>query len=497
MTFEEWLQAKGFGGVTLTDAQTAALKAAFQAEQTPPPAHPPGDDPGRAAIEAARKREEWARETGTIIAAALESGRITSERAELIAAKAKAENWDRNKLQYEIILAGMPQSAPSPTRRDAVGDDVIEAAVAVAGGLENIDKHYKPEVLEAAGRQYRHGLHLSDLLMVYARRGGYAGTSVKANLGAALRAAFEVAPNIQAAGSWGPSTGGGLSGVLSNVANKFLRAGFESVDQGWRPVAATRSVSDFKAITTYSLTGGMTYEKVAPGGEIKHGQVGAETYTNQIDTYGRMIGLDRRDIINDDLGALTQVGRRLGRGGALKINDVFWTAFLNNSSFFTAGRNNLVTTNALSLAGLDAANAKFLTQTDPDGAPLGVMPKILLVPPGLWSTASTLMSSTSLVSGATTTPGTPSNNVWAGMFRVVTSPYMANATYTGYSATTWYLLADPMDMPTVEVAFLNGNETPTVETADADFGMLGIALRGYHDFGVSMQEYRGGVKNTA
>jgi len=47
----------------------------------------------------------------------------------------------------------------------------------------------------------------------------------------------------------------------------------------------------------------------------------------------------------------------------------------------------------------------------------------------------------------------------------------------------------------IEVAFLNGQESPTIETADADFNVLGIQMRGFHDFGVSLQDYRGGISN--
>ena len=32
---------------------------------------------------------------------------------------------------------------------------------------------------------------------------------------------------------------------------------------------------------------------------------------------------------------------------------------------------------------------------------------------------------------------------------------------------------------------------PTVESADADFNVLGVQMRGYHDFGVALQEPRG------
>lgn len=502
--FQEWVAAQGFDPATLTAEQRTSLTRSWRAEQNPPEPPEPPDDPPKVEhrdlnqIAAEARRENERRQAITeLVADGLTRQPDRLNVFEKIGRLAIDGKWDVQKTELELMRAGRLDAPAAFARGEPdITNKVVEAAVCAAGGLDGLEDQYDARTLEAAHKHFRNGLGLGDLVMQFARRGGYSGLSIKGDLHGAMRAAFN--PDIRAAGSWGPSTGGGLSGVLSNVANKFLRSGFDAVETTWRAISSIRSVADFKAITTYSLTGGLTYDKVPPGGEIKHGQLGAETYTNQADTYGKMIGIDRRDLINDDLGALTQVSRRLGRGGAMKINDVFWTVFLNNSSFFTAGRNNVSTGagSALSLAGLDAANAKFLTQTDPDGYPLGVMPKILLAPPALWSTASTLMSSTSLVSGATTTPGTPSNNIWAGMFRVLSSAYMQNSSYTGNSSAAWYLLADPADMSTIEVAFLNGQESPTVETADADFGMLGIALRGYHDFGVAFQEYRAGVRSA-
>jgi len=46
----------------------------------------------------------------------------------------------------------------------------------------------------------------------------------------------------------------------------------------------------------------------------------------------------------------------------------------------------------------------------------------------------------------------------------------------------------------IEVAFLNGQESPTIETADADFNVLGIKLRGYHDLGCALQDPRAGIR---
>jgi hypothetical protein len=74
------------------------------------------------------------------------------------------------------------------------------------------------------------------------------------------------------------------------------------------------------------------------------------------------------------------------------------------------------------------------------------------------------------------------------------SRYLGNSKYAGFSTKAWYLLAEPTDLPVIEVAFLNGQEAPTIETADADFNVLGVQMRGFHDFGCKLQDPRGGVK---
>ena len=236
-------------------------------------------------------------------------------------------------------------------------------------------------------------------------------------------------------------------------------------------------------------------KQLSPGGEIKHGTLGNETYSNRADTYGLMLSIDRRDVINDDLGAIATVPQKLGRGSGLKINDVFWTTFLNNAAFFTAGNANFISgaATALGIDGLTAGEVAFLDQVDGDGKPIGVMPAILLVPTALSAIGSQLFKSLELRDNASTAKY-PITNPHQGKFRVEVSRYLGNSTYTGSSTKAWYLLAEPTDLPVIEVAFLNGQEAPTIETAEADFHVLGVQMRGYHDFGVALQDPRGGVK---
>ena len=139
------------------------------------------------------------------------------------------------------------------------------------------------------------------------------------------------------------------------------------------------------------------------------------------------------------------------------------------------------------------AETAFLEMKDTDKKPTGVTPAVVLVPPGLSALAQQLYK------GAELRDNTGSKqyivaNPHSGKYRVEVSRYLSNSVYTGYSAKAWYLLAEPGDVPVIEVAFLNGQEAPTVETAEADFNTLGVLMRGYHDFGVALQDYRGGYK---
>jgi hypothetical protein len=358
-----------------------------------------------------------------------------------------------------------------PTSRSP---EVIEAAFALQGNLPNVEKQYDAKTLEAAGKIQR-TTSLGEVLLSAAEEGGYTGS--RRISAATLR------PILAAA--WATHS---ISGILSSTVNKFLLAGFNGVESSWRSISSVRSVNDFKTLTSYRLNGGMVFEKVAPGGELKNAAVSDESRTISAETYGIMTSVTRNDLINDDLGALTAVPQRIGRGGGLKLNSVFWASFQDDSTFFTTGRGNKKTTaGALSLSNLKAIATLFRKLKDPDGNPVAVEPRVLLVPSDIELSAAEIMGSALLVGGSSAGPNV---NVLAGRYQVVSTSYLS-------SAEDYYLLASPADMPVMEVAFLNGVQSPIVETAEADFNTLGVQMRGYFDFGVAKAEYLAGVKADA
>ncbi|HYD00772.1 MAG TPA: hypothetical protein VEB22_06045 [Phycisphaerales bacterium] len=418
-------------------------------------------------------------------------------------ARAIQEGWDAVRCELEVLRANRPKAPLAPAVHvpdHTLTSSVLEAACFLTARLEGVESVCEERALDAASRRFRGGIGLQELLLEAAWANGYTGRNFRDSR-AVLRAAFGGGGGAGGGGGGGGSIEAGLStidvaGILSNVTNKFLLEGFFSVERTWRNICAVRNVSDFKTVTSYRLIGKDQYEQVAPGGELKHGTLGEESYSNKADTYGLLLSIDRRDIINDDLGAITTVPRKLGRGSGLKINDVFWSVFMSNAAFFSAGNKNFLSgaSTNLSIEGLTAVEQMFMDQVDSDGKPTGIMPSVLLVPTALSAMATQLQKSLE-IRDTTASTKYPVANPHQGKFRSEVSRYLGNSQYGGNSAKAWYLLADPGDLPVIEVAFLNGQESPTIETADADFNVLGIQMRGYHDFGVALQDPRGGVKS--
>jgi hypothetical protein len=473
--------------ITIGAEQETVSPASGEAASSPVQAAPGAVQPAAeklapSAVE--QMRAEAAAETARIAA----MRRICDGKHPDIEARAIREGWDATRCELEVLRANRPTAPAVHVCKETVNGTVLEAACLLTAKLDGVENLFNDQALEAASKRFRGGIGLQELLLEAAWANGYTGRNFR-DARAIMRFAFH--PELEA----GFSTVD-IGGILSNVANKFLLEGFFAVERTWRNICAVRNVSDFKTVTSYRLIGKDQYEQVMPGGEIKHGTLGNEVYSNKADTYGLMLSIDRRDVINDDLGAITTVPRKLGRGSGLKINDVFWGTFLDNATFFAAGNKNYVTgaNTALSIDGLTNAEVAFMDQVDSDGKPIGIMPAILLVPTALSAMATQLYKSVE-IRDTTASTKYPVANPHQGKFRAEVSRYLGNSHYTGNSAKAWYLLADPGDLPLIEVAFLNGQEAPTIETTEADFNTLGIKARGFHDFGVAKQDPRAGVKS--
>jgi hypothetical protein len=499
MEFARWLEAQGFSASDLDEKQTTSLKAMFEARSsgTDGQAATAGKDVMAAAV--ADLRAELAAETARVAAIR----KICAGRHPDIEAEAIREGWGEAKTELAVLRAERPKAPAIHGCGDSrlVAADVIEAALCLSRKHPDVETRFKPEVLEAADRHYRN-LGFQQLFLMAAAANGYPArpgeTIHTGNIREVLSYAF---PPRTLAASFSTLS---LPGILQNLANKELLVGYTEEDQTWREIATIKSVSDFKEVTSYRLLDDMEYEELPKHGEIKHGKVSEESYTRQVRTYAKMFMLDRVDIINDDLSAFDDLRTRIGGGAARKFNHIFWSRFLDNSSFFTSARGNYITgaDTALGLdgAGLQKGITAFRKLRSPaaDGKKriVGGRPEILLVPPELEFVAQRLYQSTTVNSGGAATAETiPDANIHAGKYRPVVCDWLSDPDFTGSSMTAWYLFRAPRNLAAVVVSFLNGQQNPTVDVAEADFNQLGVQFRGYHDFGVDLAEYLAGIKS--
>lgn len=358
----------------------------------------------------------------------------------------------------------------------------IEAAMCKSIDAGAAERGYHEDQLQLADDTFNTGLTLGELL-------ASATGQSRRDIGGIFNA-------IRAGAGISTSE---VSGLLSNIANKLVRAGFEAVEQEWAKISAIGSVNDFKEMTSYSLTGDYKFQKVGPGGEIKHATMGEVAYGNKADTYARLFSLTRQDLINDDLGAFAKIKPLLGRGSALALNELFWNEFLSQvPTFWTAANKNLLTgaSSALDVDSLTRAEAALIDQVDPDGNPMGLSAAILLTASSNKTLGIRLANDSQLAISGNTDRIITATNPFAGRLKPVSSTYLASPKIPNSSPLHWWLLADPADCPTIETVFLNGRREPIIESADLMFDQLAIGFRGFFDLGVRCQEKRASVRSV-
>jgi phage major head subunit gpT-like protein len=269
-----------------------------------------------------------------------------------------------------------------------------------------------------------------------------------------------------------------IPNVLSNVAQKFALAGFGAVGESWRDISRAVPVKDFKAVKGVRLVLGGLLKSLAKGGELQHVDLSDDARSIQAATKGSIVGITREDLINDDLDVLATIPERFGQMAGRTINkDVFGALPATGAAY---GAN---TTGALNLDNLAAAYALAMGIKDENGNPLGALPDRILCAPANYLLAKNIYQSEHIVNGS---GKSPRDNVMRNILEPVTSPFLSGTAYWLFNAT----------FPLVDVAFLNGRQTPVVETAEANFSQLGIQMRCYYDYGVGAGDVKAALYST-
>lgn len=280
--------------------------------------------------------------------------------------------------------------------------------------------------------------------------------------------------------------------IMSNLANKSVMTGFNEAETTFQIWAGKGSNRDFKEAARVALSEAGNLELVPEGGQFQQDFLGEASARTKVATYGKLFSLTRQAIINDDLGLFSKIATKYGSAAKRLVNKMVYAQLTgnvkmqDNVALFDAKHGNVATTGeALSVKAIAKAITAMRRQKGITGeATLNITPKYLVVPPELEMVAYQIVNSTAAVDGVNSGVANP----YKGRFVVV-----ADAELTDPDA--WYLVADATQHDTIEVTYLNGVETPRLETRQG-FDVDGIEYKVAFDCGVSALDFRGVFKNA-
>ena len=280
--------------------------------------------------------------------------------------------------------------------------------------------------------------------------------------------------------------------ILGNTVGRVLRDAYQAAPSGIRRLGRQTSARDFRSVNKIMLGEAPLLEKLNEHGEIKAGTMAEAREAYKIETWAKKIGITRQVLVNDDLGAFSDLARRMGQGAAetearilvtlLEANSGDGPTLSDTKALFHVDHGNKAGAGAvISDVTLSAARLALRTQKGIDGRIIRVTPKNLLVPPALETVAEKWL--------ATIAPATAADvNPFSGAMSLVVEPRLS-------SATRWYVTADPGEIDGLEFAYLSGNEGPQVESRSG-WDVDGVEIRVILDFGAGFIDHRGWFQNA-
>jgi hypothetical protein len=292
--------------------------------------------------------------------------------------------------------------------------------------------------------------------------------------------------------------------LTDNMMNRLLMAAESPMPTTWKQIVRqNNNIRDFRQLTRYGVDGGMgVFLPVAEREGFDRMKVARTKYNYSVAKFELGFDMSWETVINDDLGALSDMPQRLLIGGDMTVEKFVTQLYVDangpNASFFSVGNGNILTGNpVLSQDALEKAVAKYLGFQDVDGIPIMASGAILVVSSGADYVKATNWKNT-LVTRMTTSLGAAGREMevrnWlAEKFDVMYNPWIPKIATTANGSTSWFIFQRPeMGRPAIELGFLNGFSKPTLyRKASNTLSLGGGDVAGMGDFETMATEYKG------
>ncbi len=285
--------------------------------------------------------------------------------------------------------------------------------------------------------------------------------------------------------------------LLENTLHRVLLAAWGITPDTWRQFCAVGSVTDFREHKRLRAGTFGALDTVAEGGEFTNKAIDdARKESLTASTKGNLVMLTRQAIINDDLSVFNRVMSDLGRAAKLSIEVDVYALLAENSGFgpdmtdgnpmfHSASHDNVGAGNTITVASIEKERVIMASQKDESGNDfLDLRPKVLLIAIGLGGTARQINEAQFDID----TAGDRAPNIVNGLFDIIVdTPRL--------SGTRHYLFADPSIAPVIEVAFLDGQEEPFMESRQ-EWEVDGTSWKVREDYAVGGIGFRGALTDA-
>lgn len=280
--------------------------------------------------------------------------------------------------------------------------------------------------------------------------------------------------------------------LLDQASNRVVMTAYGAAESPLKALANRRVVSDLRDVAVLKLGESSGLEKVTEAGEIKSVTLGEAGEGYKIETFGGILTLSRKLLLNDDMGTFGQSASVLGRAaaqteanalvGLLTESNGAGPVMSDGKRLFHADHGNVAASgSALTIESLSAARMALRTQKGVDGkTPVGVTPKYLVVGPAQETKAEQILATLAATK-------VDDVNVFSNRLQLIVEPRIAG--------NAWYLFGDRTTAPVLEMAYVASTNGPRVDQEEA-FEQLAKRWRVYLDLGVGAVDWRGAYRNA-
>ena len=299
-------------------------------------------------------------------------------------------------------------------------------------------------------------------------------------------------------------TTGSFPSLLLDAASKTLLAAYEEATYTWSIWARqAASVDDFKPINRIRMGESPDLEAIPEAQAYPEGAVTDLRTSYRVEKYGKQFSVSWETVINDDLDALSRIPAMHGNAARRLQNKKVYEVLTSNptmadtfalfSASHPSGSNVSGSAGAPAVGTLNTGYQQMMLQRGlASDAILGLTPAFLIVGPAYSATALELVNSQSY-NAANNNEGIVNIYGVNGVrpLQVVVEPILHAS-----SSTNWFLAANTNQIDTVELAFLNGEESPVL-TSEQDFDTDTYKYNVRQTFGVAAIDWRGLYRNAA